>query len=125
MTSDNKPKGAASANSSSAPAPSGAPSAAAADREGDAKVEALSARVLAEYLRLEPVRATEVGEHKHDARWPDMSEAGELYEAYALYDLGAALAALGECKEAVKVLKRSEQIQGQRSEIDSARAQCG
>jgi serine/threonine-protein kinase len=50
--------------------------------------------------------------------------SGELYEAYALYDLGAALAALGQCEEAVEVLRRSEQIQGPREEIATARARC-
>jgi Flp pilus assembly protein TadD len=49
---------------------------------------------------------------------------GELYEAYALYDLGAALAELGDCKGAAKALKRSQKIQGERSEIDAALAKC-
>jgi Flp pilus assembly protein TadD len=49
---------------------------------------------------------------------------GELYEAYALYDLGAALANLGDCKNAKKALEQSQKIQGHRSEIDAARAIC-
>jgi tetratricopeptide (TPR) repeat protein/tRNA A-37 threonylcarbamoyl transferase component Bud32 len=49
---------------------------------------------------------------------------GQLYEAYALYDLGAALANLGECKDAKKALEESKKIQGQRSEIDAAKALC-
>jgi tetratricopeptide (TPR) repeat protein len=49
---------------------------------------------------------------------------GELYEAYALYDLGAALAELGDCKGATKALKRSEKLQGSRTEIDAALAKC-
>ena len=31
---------------------------------------------LAEFFRLNPVHATAAGMHEHDARWPDMSEAG-------------------------------------------------
>ena len=49
---------------------------------------------------------------------------GELYEAYALYNLGAALAALGDCKGARKALDQSERIQGPRREIDAAQAAC-
>jgi Flp pilus assembly protein TadD len=49
---------------------------------------------------------------------------GQLYEAYALYDLGAALANLGECKAAKKALEESKKIQGERSEIDAAKALC-
>jgi eukaryotic-like serine/threonine-protein kinase len=51
--------------------------------------------------------------------------SGELYEAYALYDLGAALANLGECKDARRALEQSEAIQGHRSEIEAAMALCG
>jgi eukaryotic-like serine/threonine-protein kinase len=49
---------------------------------------------------------------------------GELYEAYALYNLGAALIGLGDCKQGLKHIRRSERIQGPRSEFDEARAQC-
>ncbi|MFN2472024.1 MAG: serine/threonine-protein kinase [Gaiellaceae bacterium] len=49
---------------------------------------------------------------------------GELYEAYALYDLGRSLIELGDCKQGVKYLKSSEKIQGHRNEIDAARARC-
>jgi Flp pilus assembly protein TadD len=49
---------------------------------------------------------------------------GQLYEAYALYDLGAALANLGECKVARKTLDESRKIQGHQSEIDAAKALC-
>jgi uncharacterized protein (DUF885 family) len=38
---------------------------------------ALSARFLTDYLARDPVRATEVGEHRGDGRWPDVSEQGE------------------------------------------------
>ena len=50
--------------------------------------------------------------------------SGELYEAYAEYDLGRALAEQGKCGEALQHLNRSEQIQGSRSEIREARAKC-
>ncbi len=49
---------------------------------------------------------------------------GQIYEAYALYDLGASLANLGDCKDATKALKASEKIQGHRSEIDAAKQLC-
>ena len=50
-----------------------------------------------------------------------LNGTGQLYEAYAEYDLGAALAALGRCDEALPHLDRSEQLQGHRKEIDRAR----
>jgi Flp pilus assembly protein TadD len=46
------------------------------------------------------------------------------YEAYAEYDLGAALVGLGRCDEALPHLDRSQQLQGHRKEIDQARKQC-
>jgi serine/threonine-protein kinase len=49
---------------------------------------------------------------------------GHQYEAYANYDAGRALASLGRCEEALPYLDRSEQLQGQRDEIDQARADC-
>jgi uncharacterized protein (DUF885 family) len=39
---------------------------------------------LDEYFRLDPLRATEAGNHEHDARWPDFSEAGRR-ERLAFY----------------------------------------
>jgi serine/threonine-protein kinase len=50
--------------------------------------------------------------------------SGELYEAYAEYDLGRALAEQGKCAEALEHLNRSERIQGHRREIDDARSRC-
>ena len=47
------------------------------------------------------------------------------YEAYAYYDAGKALAQLGRCEKALRYLDRSESLQGSRSEIDEAQAQCG
>ncbi len=45
----------------------------------------------------------------------------DRYEAYANYNLGYTLLQLGECKDALKYLKRSEQLQGYRAEIVRAR----
>ncbi|WP_437686537.1 DUF885 domain-containing protein [Sorangium sp. So ce176] len=45
---------------------------------------ALSTRVLEEHLRDEPVRATEAGDHRYDALWPDVSEQGEAARRRAL-----------------------------------------
>ncbi len=50
---------------------------------------------------------------------------GQVYEAYAWYDLGASLAGLGDCKDAKKALDESQKIQGHRSEIDAAKKACG
>jgi predicted Ser/Thr protein kinase len=49
---------------------------------------------------------------------------GRVYEAYAEYDLGLALAQLGSCDEALNHLDRSQKIQGERKEIDQARKVC-
>jgi serine/threonine protein kinase len=46
------------------------------------------------------------------------------YEAYAAYNMGKALAELGRCEQAFRYLDRSEELQGQRDEIDDARAKC-
>jgi eukaryotic-like serine/threonine-protein kinase len=46
------------------------------------------------------------------------------YEAYAAYNMGKALAELGRCPRALKFLDRSDDLQGQRQEIDEARATC-
>lgn len=40
---------------------------------------------LDEYFRLDPVRATEAGNHDHDAEWPDLTEAGRRARL-AFYD---------------------------------------
>jgi hypothetical protein len=49
---------------------------------------------------------------------------GDIYEAYAYYDAGAAYAALGQCDKALEYLDRSEELQGKRKEIDRARKAC-
>ena len=50
--------------------------------------------------------------------------SGELYEAYALYNLSRALVEQGRCDEALPLLDQSEQIQGSRKEIRQARKRC-
>jgi serine/threonine-protein kinase len=47
-----------------------------------------------------------------------------LYLAYALYDLGRALAEQRRCEEALPLLDRSERLQGRRADIDRARRRC-
>ena len=49
---------------------------------------------------------------------------GGIYEAYAEYDLGAALAQLGQCGAALQHLERSRQLQGNRPEIRDAERLC-
>jgi hypothetical protein len=71
----------------------------------------------------------------NQGRWAEAEQAarqavrkldgsGELYEAYANYDLGRALVEQNRCDEALPYLVRSEQIQGSRREIREARARC-
>ncbi|WP_437303887.1 DUF885 domain-containing protein [Sorangium sp. So ce388] len=71
-----------------APAQPGAKEAvvSAADARAGAEqaLAALSARVLEEYLRDEPVRATEAGDHRYDAAWPDITEQGEAARRRAI-----------------------------------------
>jgi predicted Ser/Thr protein kinase len=50
--------------------------------------------------------------------------SGELYEAYANYNLGRALVEQARCDEAMPYLDRSEEIQGKRKEIREARRSC-
>ena len=45
-----------------------------------ARFEAFSAAFLGEYLKRNPTRATEAGEHRFDDAWPDLSESGEAQE---------------------------------------------
>jgi serine/threonine-protein kinase len=53
-----------------------------------------------------------------------LAGTGELYEAYANYDLGRALVEQNRCEEALPHLATSERIQGSRREIREARARC-
>ena len=50
--------------------------------------------------------------------------SGEIYEAYAYFQLGNSLVRSGNCADGVEALDRSEAIQGHREEIDAARARC-
>ena len=50
--------------------------------------------------------------------------SGQIYEAYAEYDVGRSLAELGRCSEALPYIDRSEKLQGHRSELDAVRKQC-
>jgi len=61
------------------PAPSPPPSPVATASAAPAKVDryaALWGEFLPEYLRREPVEATGLGSHEHDAAWPDLSAKG-------------------------------------------------
>jgi serine/threonine-protein kinase len=68
-------------------------------------------------------RYTEAAQKAEEAL-QSLRGTGQLYEAYALYDLGASLAAVGNCKDAKKALDESQKIQGHRSEIDAAKKSC-
>jgi eukaryotic-like serine/threonine-protein kinase len=46
------------------------------------------------------------------------------YEAYANYNLGRSLVETENCAEGLSYLERSEQLQGERSEITAAKSQC-
>jgi transcription initiation factor IIE alpha subunit len=50
--------------------------------------------------------------------------SGSLDEAYASYNLAWARFSVGRCDGVLDLLNRSEQIQGQRDEIDRLRAQA-
>jgi len=48
--------------------------------------------------------------------------SGQLYEAYANYNVGKSLLEVGRCAEAIPYFDRSQQIQGERAEITRDRA---
>jgi len=48
--------------------------------EASAQLAAFSSAFLNEYLRRNPTRATEAGDHTFDSAWPDVSEEGEAAE---------------------------------------------
>jgi serine/threonine-protein kinase len=50
--------------------------------------------------------------------------SGELYEAYANYNVGRSLIELGRCAEGLPYIAASEAIQGSRSQFREARAKC-
>jgi tRNA A-37 threonylcarbamoyl transferase component Bud32 len=53
-----------------------------------------------------------------------LAGSGLIDEAYANYNVGRSLIELGDCKQGLKHIKRSEQLQGPRSEFAEARAKC-
>ena len=58
----------------------------------DEAFAAVSAKFLAGFLRIEPVRATELGDHTHDGTWPDPSAEGEARARTFITETRAALA---------------------------------
>ena len=53
-----------------------------------------------------------------------LSGSSTITEAYASYNLAAARFALGRCDGVAELLDRSEQVQGERKEIDRLRKQA-
>jgi predicted Ser/Thr protein kinase len=49
---------------------------------------------------------------------------GDIYEAYANYNVGRSLVELGNCAEGLPYIDRSEQLQGSRPEFAQVRAKC-
>lgn len=54
----------------------------------------------------------------------ELRGTGNIYEAYANYNVGTSLVHLGRCSEGLPYLDASEQIQGARKEIKSDRKLC-
>src|SRR5882672_263847 len=76
--------------SATAPAPRPVDPAASPDQA----FAAFAQHFLEEMLRRSPTFATHAGDHRHDARWPDVSAQGEAAERAFIADTRAALAAL-------------------------------
>jgi serine/threonine protein kinase len=53
-----------------------------------------------------------------------LSGTGELYEAYANYNVGRSLIELGRCEEGLPYLDTSKRLQGSRRELGEARKLC-
>jgi uncharacterized protein (DUF885 family) len=75
----------------SEPAAAG-PTAPAPAADPDRAFEAFAQRLLDDLLRRSPTFATRAGDHRHDARWPDVSVAGEAAERAFIDQTRAALA---------------------------------
>jgi uncharacterized protein (DUF885 family) len=60
----------------------------------DQAFAAFAQHFLEEMLRRSPTFATHAGDHRHDARWPDVSAEGDAAERAFIADTRAALAAL-------------------------------
>jgi uncharacterized protein (DUF885 family) len=89
----------AAACSSGGPPPPVAPPAPAAGEaqpapSADVAFEAFANRFLDELLQRQPTRATRVGDHRFDARWPDISPQGEAAYRKWLEETRAALGRL-------------------------------
>lgn len=54
----------------------------------------------------------------------ELKGTGDIYEAYANYNVGTSLVHLGRCSEGLPYLDASEQIQGSRKEIRNDRKLC-
>jgi uncharacterized protein (DUF885 family) len=78
----------------SAPPPGDGGTMKSSDTGAGAQLEAFSADFLGEYLKRNPTRATEAGEHRFDGAWPDVSEAGEARERQFVEDRLKALASI-------------------------------
>jgi len=74
-----------------APATKGAPSAAAS---ADQAFEAFAQRFLDGYLQRAPADATQIGDHRFDGMWPDLSEQGQASTRKWLEDTRTALGKL-------------------------------
>jgi eukaryotic-like serine/threonine-protein kinase len=85
-----------------------------ANQSGDALTDAGHARMLAgDWRGALPLL---------EAAVPKLQGTGKLYEAYADYNLASTLLHLGRCDRVKELLKTSEQIQGHRTDIDTAKA---
>jgi uncharacterized protein (DUF885 family) len=73
--------------------PAGAPAGPAAE-SADRGFEAFTLRVLDDYFRFNPDDATQAGEHRYDATWPDVSVQGEARYRKFLEDTRAELTKL-------------------------------
>jgi uncharacterized protein (DUF885 family) len=64
----------------------------------DARLSAFAARFIGEYLERNPTHATEVGEHRHDGRWPDLRPEADAEERAFVVARRAELAAIPEAE---------------------------
>ena len=74
--------------------------------------------------------------HFHDQAYEDqalpiaqqalakLQGSGDIYEAYANYNVGRSLIELGRCDEGLPYIAASQRIQGPRREFREARAKC-
>jgi uncharacterized protein (DUF885 family) len=86
------PRAAAPPPASSPPASEGTPRPAA--QTADQVFDGFAQRFLDDFLKRQPTLATRVGDHRHDATWPDISAQGDAGFRAWLEDTRAALAKL-------------------------------